>query len=95
MTERRIIAPKGSPLAGARCKSCGARIIWAVSATTGALMPVDFAPSEHGTIALEPDGNEWVGRSVRSDEARTGLVLRKSHFATCPNGAQHRRPRRG
>lgn len=77
------------------CKSCGAPVLWAKHATTGTLMPLDPQPS--------PAGNIWLVGGKRSGTvpicrvasqpvpAPEGANLYTSHFATCPNAAQHRR----
>ena len=69
----------------ATCKSCGARIMWCIT-STGKRMPVDARESFRGNLTLEPqpDG-ELLARYV---EAGTGTHT--SHFATCPNAAEHR-----
>ncbi len=61
----------------AACKSCGRPIQWATS-EQGKAMPLDVPPERRVVI--------------------TGGVARVvptylSHFATCPNAAQHRKPR--
>jgi len=61
-----------------RCKTCGAPILW-LRMTTGAQMPVDEKPQR--LIVLEPT-NVGVVRDCYT-----------SHFATCPDAAQHRRAR--
>lgn len=61
-----------------KCKSCGAPIVWAKS-ETGKAMPLDAKPEKR--IVLDSLG---VGRVL---DAFT------SHFVTCPNAAQHRKPR--
>lgn len=66
------------------CKSCGAAIIWAKT-PTGKTMPIDAASETMWLI----DGD-----SINSFNASARPVqVRKSHFATCPNADQHRRPR--
>ena len=69
----------------ATCKSCGARIMWAVT-STGKKMPVDARESSRGNLTLErqPDG-ELLARYVSP-----GAGTHTSHFATCPNADQHR-----
>lgn len=69
----------------ATCGSCGAQIVWGVT-TNGKRIPLNL-PSEkrfvraRGEVQPQPDG----------------LVMQVetwvSHFATCPNAAQHRKPR--
>lgn len=79
----------------AACRSCQARIFW-VRMPSGRMNPLDSKPREDGNIKLLP--SEEAG-------ARLAVVLTKeelaepavgdrfvSHFATCPQGPQHRRP---
>jgi len=68
-----------------QCKSCGAEIIWCQT-PAGKLMPLDSRPETRwvfGEAAGHGDGT----RTARS--AQTYM----SHFATCPDAAQHRRSR--
>lgn len=69
------------------CRSCGAQIIWAVTAS-GSKMPVDAEPVENGNLIL------------RKTESESGPILVAiispdgdyvSHFATCLNAAEHRK----
>jgi hypothetical protein len=57
------------------CSSCGALIYW-VTMSTGGKMPIDR-------------GRE--SRVVYIDGVWQVLGAYKSHFASCPNAAQHRR----
>jgi hypothetical protein len=102
LTGRTTRVAAGSKLASAKCKSCGARILWTTTAK-GAAMPVDFEPVEKGNVALEPTADGWASRHVSADElaanafeasnADERLVVRLSHFVTCPNAATHRKAR--
>lgn len=81
------------------CRSCGAEVRWAHTAN-GRAMPLDAEPV--------PDGNVvYTGRDVRNDrgvarpEVRVeaqppmfddGQPRYVSHFATCPNADQWRKP---
>lgn len=62
------------------CKSCGAEILWIIT-PAGKSMPLD-AKGE-SLWQLEPD----TLMSARL------VVVRKSHFATCPNADAHRKPK--
>ena len=65
------------------CKTCGAPILWAVTAS-GAKMPLDEQERNVLEVALDPDTHELqITRQVRGHE---------SHFATCPDAAEHRKP---
>ena len=58
------------------CKSCQAKIIWAKS-VSGTPMPLDF-PGEK-RVVVDEDGVFHI------------LDTYISHFATCPNAAEHRK----
>jgi len=66
----------------ATCRTCGAPIRWAVTAA-GRRMPLDTKPVTLFVLVGSTDeqGNQRV-------DTRTGYV---SHFATCPQAAEHRR----
>lgn len=69
----------------ANCSSCGAEIVWAKSAATGKAIPLDAKP--------EKRFYEWVG-TIESGSAEVALMdTYQTHFATCPNAAQHRKPK--
>jgi hypothetical protein len=75
----------------ARCRSCNAEIIWAVT-ENGKRIPLDVAPAERPTGlfrlgAIVPDFN--APRAIAAGSEPVYL----SHFVTCPNAAQHRRIR--
>lgn len=65
-----------------QCKTCNAEIIWAKTAS-GKTMPID-AKSETMFIVEGGAGELVTCRPVQ---------VRKSHFATCAQAEQHRRPR--
>lgn len=81
-------------LGARRCKSCRRAILWTVT-ESGARMPVDFAPTVDGTVAIAHevvDGRRvWRSRIAQLGES---VVRRKAHWATCPSAAQHRKPKR-
>lgn len=70
----------------AACRSCGAPIIWCLSGN-GKTMPVDAVPTGEGNVRILADE-----KTVRAIVGPGGNRL--SHFATCPNAAQHRKPRK-
>ena len=83
----------------ARCKSCGAYIIW-IKTESGKAMPCNepeywFIPDPNGNMTyITADGR--VMRGIMSGVNGTGALDigckgRISHFATCPNASQHRR----
>lgn len=79
------------------CSSCPAQIIWASTTATGRPMPVDAEPHEDGTVLLHPrDGRGPLAEVVPvGSQTLLGDVepLRQSHFSTCPQADEHRRPR--
>jgi hypothetical protein len=71
-----------------RCRSCNAPIRWAQT-EVGRAIPLDAEPVQGGNIELTTTTNRHgavvqVARIVEGGEWQ-------SHFATCPNAAQHRR----
>lgn len=77
----------------APCQSCSAPVIWTVT-TSGKPMPVDPEPAADGNVALSWRAGHVLAEvlSVAKQFGRTGL--RKSHFATCPDGPSWRKTRR-
>lgn len=71
------------------CASCQAPIFW-VRTPKGKSMPLDFTP--------DPDGNVVI-RDRLAHVLKAGELLVQgerrftSHFATCANAAQHRKPK--
>ncbi len=85
----------------AECRSCKQRIIWA-EGPTGKAMPVDSEPSDQGNVQLYRRPNGEIYAKVLGPEAAQNVrnaaevlkaahTLRTSHFATCPQAAQHRK----
>lgn len=66
----------------AKCKSCGATIIWAVT-TNGAKAPMnaDFVPLDLKTIKAAGGAEVEI----------VSVAGKASHFATCPQAQQFRR----
>lgn len=65
----------------ATCSSCGAEIIWTVTAA-GKRMPVDAKPEKR--VAIRPNDSDPLTPLSRVVDVFV------SHFATCPNAARHR-----
>lgn len=75
----------------ATCRSCGARIVWARTAADRA-MPIDRDPVPDGNLVIidrTRDGSPRVATAA-PEETRPKY---RSHFSTCPNADQHRKPR--
>lgn len=69
----------------AHCHSCGAPIVWALT-EKGKRMPLDAdAGATEGVRYRVVDGD-----AIRCVDNEPGHI---SHFATCPNSAQHRKTR--
>ena len=71
-----------------KCKSCGARVIWARTQNNKA-MPLDYEPCADGNVELLPSGD----CIVMGPSARLYIEgpLHKSHFATCEFAKKHRK----
>lgn len=80
------------PWAEARCKSCGARVIWAVSAL-GRKLPVDAAPDPAGQWWLTTDDPRATVPNFRRVDLYTpeGTPHYTSHFVTCPEAGKWRK----
>lgn len=76
----------------ATCKTCRAPMRW-VKTEKGKNMPVDEKPTENGPFVLVPDTDppevEWLSPRARSNHPGPFFT---SHFETCPNRKQFRRP---
>ncbi len=88
----------------AKCKSCGAPVLWLTHRGTGKAMPIDVEPSEDGNVILfgHPTGNTgtvtFTAFKVLSGEPlaqyrENHTQLRTSHMATCPQAADFRKPK--
>lgn len=80
------------------CRSCGAPLLWTIT-VKGKRHPVDRDPHPEGTIKVvagvsgaAPKSYVMAGLDLATMRA-DGVALHRSHFATCPQAAQHRRPR--
>lgn len=85
----------------ARCRSCGAQVLWVLTGN-GKRMPLDATPSAAGNMfVFTPDNPDaaLIAESTTSTSARASAARVEdrprflSHFATCPNAAQHRKAR--
>jgi hypothetical protein len=96
---RRTVGALALPVV--ECRSCHGLIVWART-EAGKRMPLDAEPDETANVLLERDltglqiPRATVFRAgVRVVAERPGTSVHRSHFATCPFAATHRRPRRG
>ncbi|MHB8867457.1 MAG: hypothetical protein ACYC6T_08120 [Thermoleophilia bacterium] len=80
----------------ATCKSCGVEILWVVT-KSGKRMPLDAEPHPAGNIVIDDVLPPHTPTAHVLDGHALGLAwaakvpVRFSHFATCPEAAQHRR----
>lgn len=81
------------------CRSCNDPVIW-TRTTRDKVMPVDPDPHPAGTLdLLVVDRGVSAPKFVRClvvPDAPSGTErddLHRSHFVTCPNADDHRRPR--
>jgi hypothetical protein len=75
------------------CRSCGAPVLWAVTAE-GKRMPVDAEPAPAGNLIVDQTARPWTVRVVPPDDLLIGDPPRYlSHFATCPHANEHRKLR--
>lgn len=68
------------------CKSCHAAIDWRKT-VKGKNVPLDPEPHPEGNIYIDDQGVAVYAK------AGTFPLMFRSHFVTCPNAAQHRKPR--
>ena len=78
-----------------KCKSCGARMFWAVAAKSGKRLPVNAEPAANGNLVLAlrskpPAPAELIAEAFDA-EKHEGRNRFTSHFSNCPQSAQHRR----
>ncbi len=70
----------------ATCSTCNAPVLWVWTAL-GKKMPLDAEPNERGNIGLDAHGFAVVLDMFSASD----VVRYTSHFASCPQAAQHRR----
>lgn len=75
-----------------KCRSCGADILWART-KAGKLMPVDAAESSDGNVFVAQTERGLTAFIPEEGTVIDGASRHKSHFATCPNAAKHRKPK--
>lgn len=80
-----------------KCRSCGAEIIW-IKMASGKSMPADpeqltYWAKKGGSKKIITPNGEVVSCELEGDiQSATGIGY-ISHFSTCPNANQHRRPK--
>lgn len=77
------------------CGTCKAPVLWTLT-PSGAKSPIDPEPAENGNVLVQaPSGlGNLLAISLSGDALelarRGGVVLRLSHWATCPDKAEWR-----
>ena len=82
-----------------KCRSCGAEVLWVEWKRSGKRMPIDAKPAERrmaGMVVVDhrPADNKLIAEKfdgANPEHAKRPRVY-ESHFATCPNPEQHRKP---
>jgi len=68
----------------AKCKSCGASIIWSKT-VKGKAVPLDVEPTKRYVLCSDPF-------AAPGEESRVELrTCYRSHFVTCPHADKHRK----
>lgn len=78
------------------CRSCQARVIWAINVKTKSKAPIDADPVEDGIVVFthQPgmggDPEYRVLDKIERNAVLTGPRY-SNHFKTCPNAKQHKK----
>jgi hypothetical protein len=70
------------------CRSCRASIVYVPTQASGALIPLDVDPVDHGNIVIRDGKALYVKKDLYSLDDELRYV---SHFATCPQAARFRK----
>jgi hypothetical protein len=82
------------PDANQRCRTCGARVLWIITEQLRKKMPLNADPDPAGrfVLAAGAEGEPPTAIYVGEQEAREGEPRYVSHFATCPDRKDWRKP---
>lgn len=69
--------------------SCRAEVEWALT-TKGKAIPLDLGTFDNGNLVLETQGQTRIAVSYQP-LIHSHLPRRRTHFATCPDAAEHRK----
>jgi len=75
----------------AKCNSCEAEIEWAESATTGKPVPLNVGATPDGSLAVV----NGKAHAYTLEDLALKRDRRTSHFATCPDADDWRKPDAG
>lgn len=76
-----------------KCRSCGARLLWAITTANGRRIPLDIEPRADGNLHVTFDAKagqvlaSYIGQDSPNPPPASQRYV--AHFATCPT----RRPR--
>jgi hypothetical protein len=85
-----VTTPEGARV-GRLCESCDAEVFWVRIQPSGKAMLVNAAPQPGGNVeVLDTDGG-LRARVVKAGEPTVTGHRYRSHFATCPRAAKHRK----
>ena len=73
------------------CRSCGAPIRWALTASSGRRIPLDYDPHPDGNISLAADTSGLEILAVVDGLPLGDRPRYLSHFVTCPQAEGWRR----
>ena len=91
MGDERLVLNRGIG-APTTCRSCSARIVFAVMGTSGKSSPFEEDPE--GVWVIENGTARHVGKGTAQLElGATPVTHYTSHFAKCPAAGQWRKPR--
>jgi hypothetical protein len=77
------------------CRSCHARILWAVWADSGRRVPIDVTPVAQGNVVLALRKNAVLVAEKFKPWEHTGRNRFVTHFSTCPDAKTFRAAGRG
>lgn len=75
------------------CRSCGAYVLWVISAKNRQAMPLDPLPRLDGNLILTVEGRGQIARVLKQPAKFAGPRF-QAHFVTCPHAAQMRASRK-
>lgn len=84
MVDKRARRRRVTPSGPARCRSCGARVVFVKMTYTGARLPVDPIPVADGNVCARRIGNNLHGWVISTEHpAGPGVTRYAAHFGTC------------
>ena len=87
----RVAEEPDMTLKAGTCRTCGAPIIWALTAKSNKWIPLDADPVKDGNIVLTPERQTAVYLQTGWDRPPSDMKRYRSHFSTCPDAKGWRR----